>query len=96
MKKTREDNDMSNSIGAVGTYKMGCDLLQKSNKTMTWLILYMRSSLKIKWNDRDWLEQVLFMMKTRLDNDVTRSTNVVYIKNETELSWLIKPSVVYD
>ena len=56
----------------------------------------MRSSLKIKWNDRDWLEQVLFMMKTRLDNDVTRSTNVVYIKNETELSWLIKPSVVYD
>ena len=39
MKKTREDDDMSNSIGAVGTYKMGCDLLQKSNKTMTWLIL---------------------------------------------------------
>ena len=35
------------------------------------------------------------MTKTRLDNDVTGRTNVVYIKNETELSWSIKSGAVY-
>ena len=36
------------------------------------------------------------MMKTRQDNDVIDLTSVVYIENETELPWLIRPSVVCD
>ena len=35
-------------------------------------------------------------MKTRHDNDVTNSTSAVYAKNETEFSWLIRPSAIYD
>ena len=33
-------------------------------------------------------------MKTRYDNYVTYRTDVVYVENETELSWSIKPSTV--
>ena len=36
------------------------------------------------------------MMKTRKDNDVTNCIGVVYVENEIELSWPIRPSVVYD
>lgn len=35
-------------------------------------------------------------MKTREANNVTDSTNMVYIENEIELSWLIEPDSVYD
>ena len=36
------------------------------------------------------------MMKTRQDNDMTNSIGVVYLKNKTELSWLIRPGIVCD
>ena len=36
------------------------------------------------------------MMKTKQDNDVTDHTDVVYVKNDNEPSWLIKSGVVYD
>ena len=35
-------------------------------------------------------------MKTRLDNYVIDCTDAIYVKNETELSWPIRPSLVYD
>ena len=33
------------------------------------------------------------MMKTRLDNDATNRTNLVYAKFETKISWPIKQDV---
>ena len=36
------------------------------------------------------------MMKIRQDNDMINRTSVVYVKNETELSWLIGSGVVCD
>ena len=35
-------------------------------------------------------------MKTKQDNDVTDCTDVTYLKNEIELSWLIGPSDACD
>ena len=56
----------------------------------------MQSTLKTKLQDRDWSDQVLFVMKTRSDNDMTRHIDAVHIKNEIELLWLIEPGAVYD
>lgn len=36
------------------------------------------------------------MMKTRQDNNVTNRIDLVYAKNDTKLSGLIRPSVIYD
>ena len=35
-------------------------------------------------------------MKIRLINDVTNRIGAIYVENETELSWPIGPSAVYD
>ena len=35
-------------------------------------------------------------MKTREDNEVTDRTGIVYVKNDIELSWLIRPDVDSD
>lgn len=35
-------------------------------------------------------------MKTREDNEVTDRTGTVYVKNDIELSWLIRPDVGSD
>lgn len=45
-------------------------------------------------NYHDWLDQVLIIIKTRLENDVTGHIDVVYAKNKIDLSWLIGPSMV--
>lgn len=42
--------------------------------------------LKQKLNCLDQSEQVPTVMKTKWDNDVTNSTDVLYAKNETDLS----------
>ena len=36
------------------------------------------------------------MEKTREDNDVTNRTGVMYVKNDTELSWSIRSGTVCD
>ena len=36
------------------------------------------------------------MMKTKEDNDVIDRIGAIYAENETELSWPIRLSVVYD
>ena len=47
-------------------------------------------------NYHDWLNWVSTVTKTRQDNDVIDHTDVVYIENETELSWLIGLGTIYD
>ena len=47
-------------------------------------------------NYHDWLNWVSIVTKTRQDNDVIDHTDVVYIENETELSWLIGLGTIYD
>ena len=44
---------------------------------------------KMKPSCHDWSTQVPFMIKTKQDNDVTDRIGVDYIKNNTDLSWLI-------
>ena len=36
------------------------------------------------------------MTKTRQDNNVTDHIGLLYIKNETQLLWLIRQVIVYD
>ena len=50
----------------------------------------------MKLRCRDRLDQVKSMTKTILDNDVTDRKIVVYVENETELSWSIGLGVVFD
>lgn len=51
---------------------------------------------KLKLNYQDLSDQVLSMMKTKKDNDVIDHTSAIYAKTETELSWVIRSSVVCD
>ena len=40
-------------------------------------------------NYRDQSDGVSFVMKTKHDNDVTEHRGVMYVKNDTKLSWSI-------
>ena len=35
-------------------------------------------------------------MKNRQNNDMTDHIGAIYVENEIELSWSVKPSAVYD
>ena len=35
-------------------------------------------------------------MNTRQDNNITDHTDVFYVENNTELSWLNEPGAIYD
>ena len=68
------------------TDRIGWRLWQKQDRTTTWLILQVQSTLELILNFRDRLDWVLIMTKTKLDNYVIDRTDAVYAKNETELS----------
>ena len=51
---------------------------------------------KTKLSCRDLLDQVQFVTKTRLDNDVIDHTGAVYAENKIELSWPIEPGAICD
>ena len=68
------------------TNRIGCGLWRKLNRTMTWSIIYVRSTLKTKLSFCDWSDQVLFVIKTSQDNNVTDRIGLVYTKSETEIS----------
>ena len=40
-------------------------------------------------------DQVWFVTKTRQNKDVIDHTSTVYVENETELSWSIRPGAIY-
>ena len=52
--------------------------------------------LKSKPNYWDLFDQVQSGMKTRQDNDMTHCTSAIYIENDNELSWSIKPITICD
>lgn len=52
--------------------------------------------MKTKRRDYDQSDQVLFVMKTRSDNDVIGYTNAIYTENDIEFSWSIGLDAVYD
>ena len=54
-----------------------------------WPIIQVHPTLKMILNYRDWPDQVQFLMNTREDKDVTDCIGAFYVKNDTELSWLI-------
>lgn len=68
----------------------------KRPRTMTWLIVQVSSTSKMKLNCHDWLGMMQFMIKMKLNSDVTDLVNVGYTENETELSWLIGWGKAYD
>ena len=66
-----------------------CTVWWKLDMTTMWLIVQVRSTLKTILNYCDWLDKLLFVMKTRHDNDMIDRTGAVYTENDIELSWLI-------
>ena len=52
--------------------------------------------LNMKLSYRDRSDRVLYVTKTKQDNDVTNCTCEVYTENDTKLSWLIGPSANCD
>ena len=61
---------------------------------MTWLMVNMQFMLKMKLTYHFRLERVLFVMKTRQDNNVTNRTTTIYVKNDIELLWLIESGAI--
>lgn len=72
---------------------IGCGLWQKPNKTMMWPNRQMWYTSKMILNCYDRSDQVLFVMKTKHNNDVIDCTDMVYAKNDIELPWLIESGV---
>lgn len=56
----------------------------------------MQSMSKTILHYSDQSDLVPTMMKTRKDNDVTDHTIVVYVENETKVSWPIELGMVCD
>ena len=51
---------------------------------------------KSKLNYKDLFDRVQSVMKTRQDNNMIDRTDVVYAKNEIDLSWLVRLGAVYN
>ena len=63
---------------------------------MTWLIVQLLSLSKMILNYRDLLDRLQSMINTRHDNNMTNHIGVIYVRNDTELSWLIGSGVDCD
>ena len=48
----------------------------------------------MKLSYHDWLDQVLYVTKTKHDKDVTDHIRTIYVENETKLSWSIRRGVI--
>lgn len=55
-------------------------------------VVYVKKML----NFRDLSYQVRSMTKTRQDKYMSNLTGAAYVENETEFSWSIIPSVIYN
>ena len=66
------------------------------DRTKTWSIVQVRSRPKKILNYHDQMNQVLFVTKTRHENDVTDHTCAIYTKNDTKISWSIRLGANYD
>ena len=98
MKKTRQDNNVTN-ITSVIFVEYDTELLKqirqcaiydkKRGRTMMWIIVKVHSKLKINLNCHDLSDMIQSMRKTRQDNYVIDRTGVVYVKIRIEVSWLI-------
>ena len=74
----------------------GYGLLWKQDKTTTWSIVWVGSTLKTILNCSDWLDQVQSVTKTRQDNDVIDHIGMTNAEIEIELSRLIKLGAVFN
>lgn len=102
--KTWKNNNMNNRVGLI-YIKNYIELLRpigpvqsmmKPDKIMMLSIFHMRFMTKTKLSYYDQSDRVQYIMKTKQNNDITDRTGTIYAKNDTELSWLIEPGVVYD
>ena len=64
--------------------------------TTTWLIVQVRSTLKMKPSYSDRSDWVRSLMKTKQDNNMRDHIDVIYYKKETELLWPIGSSTICD
>ena len=80
--KTKEDSDMRDCIDMIyvknKTDQIGCSLWRKLDKTTTWTIVQVQSTLKTKLSCHDWSDWVQFVMKTKQNNDVTDCKSAIY------------------
>ena len=61
-----------------------------------WLVIQVLSMSKTKLSNRERSDRVLFVTKTKHDNDMTDHIGLVYVENDIELLGPIGPGVVYD
>ena len=73
----------------------GYGLRWKPKWKTTWSIVQVRSMPKMKLSYHELSDQVWFVTKTRQNKDVIDHTSTVYVENETELSWSIRPGAIY-
>lgn len=78
------------------TNQIECSLWGIPKRTTTWPIVQVRSTSKKILNYGDQLDRLPTMTKIRLDNYMTDHIDMVYIENETELSWPMGLGTVYD
>ena len=96
--KTKQDNDVidckratyaKKEIELLWPIRLGADCDQnKIRQRCDWS--YKWSPPNIKLSCLYWSNLVRSVIKTRQDNDMTNCTRIVYAKNESELSWLIR------
>ena len=76
--------------------QIGYGLLWKQDKTTTWSIVWVGSTLKTILNCSDWLDQVQSVTKTRQDNDVIDHIGMTNAEIKIELSRLIKLGAIFN
>ena len=81
---------------AILTDRIECGMWWKSNRKTSLPIVQIRFMTKMILNYHDRLNQVSIIMKTKKDNDMIDSTDMVNAKNKIELSWPIGLGTVFD
>lgn len=71
-------------------------MMKKLDKKMTLLIIQVQFTPKTNLSCCDWLHRILYVTKTRKDNDVTNRIGAIYDENNIELSLPIGMGADYD
>ena len=79
----------------IKTCQIVYSLWRRRERTMTWSIVQVRFTQKIKINYHDRSNRVWSIAKTRQDNDMIDGIDVVYVKIRIELSWPIIQGAAY-
>ena len=78
----------------LGLIELGV-VYEKQDKTTMWQIFHMWSTPKMKVRSCDWSDpKCFFFIKTKHDNYMADRIDMIYAKNDFELSWSIWPGAI--